>query len=55
MTIYAIISAILILLIVGIFLVVAVMILNLVYTIIASIKASEGTCYEYPFTIRLIK
>ena len=55
MTIYMIISGILVLIVVGIFMMVAVMILNIVYTIIAAIKASEGTAYSYPFTIRFIK
>ena len=55
MTIYMIISGILILVFIGFFMVIALMILNIVYTIIAAIKASEGTSYTYPFTIRFIK
>lgn len=55
MTIYMIISAILILLFVGVFMVMILMVVNVVYTVIAAIKASEGTYYEYPFTIRFIK
>jgi uncharacterized Tic20 family protein len=27
----------------------------IVYTIIAAIKASEGTSYTYPYSLRLIK
>jgi uncharacterized protein len=55
MTIYMIISGILVLLFIGIFMVIALMIFNITYTIIAAIKASEGTSYTYPFTIRFIK
>jgi uncharacterized Tic20 family protein len=55
MTIYLMVSAILILVVVGIFLVLGLMVMNIVYTIIAAIKASEGTNYRYPFTMRFIK
>lgn len=55
MTIYMIISAILVLLVIGIFMLIALMVMNIVYTIIAAIKANEGECYSYPFTIRFIK
>lgn len=55
MTIYLIIAGILIFAFVGLFIIPVVMILNLVYTIIASIKASEGIVYQYPLTIRFIK
>lgn len=34
---------------------IALAIVAMVYTIIATIKASEGTSYTYPFTIRFIK
>ena len=40
---------------VGIFLLIAVGILDLVFTIIAAIQASKGTAYRYPFALRLIK
>ena len=55
MTIYLIVSAILMLFVVGFLLLIVVMILNIVYTVIAAIKASEGQSYRYPFTIRLIQ
>ena len=55
MTIYMIISGILVLLVIGIFMLVVLMVINIVYSIIAAIKASEGTSYKYPFTIRFIK
>jgi len=40
---------------VGIFLLIAVGILDLVFTILAAIQASKGTAYRYPFALRLIK
>ncbi len=55
MTIYMVIAGILILVFIGFFLIIVLMILNIVYTIIAAIKASEGDSYSYPFTIRFIK
>lgn len=45
----------LILSIIGILLVWLVGIAALVFVIIATIKASDGTLYKYPFTLRLIK
>tara|TARA_B110000093_G_scaffold10126_1_gene9656 strand:+ start:2639 stop:3058 length:420 start_codon:yes stop_codon:yes gene_type:complete len=55
MTIYMVIAGFLILLFVGLFMIPILMILNIVYTIIAAIKASQGTSYTYPLTIRFIK
>ena len=55
MTIYIVIAGILIFFIVGLFIIPALMILNIVYTIIAAIKASKGTSYTYPLSIRFIK
>ncbi|KRA51898.1 DUF4870 domain-containing protein [Pseudoxanthomonas sp. Root630] len=49
------ISAILMLVVIGLFLMVLVGIAWLVLTIIATIKASNGEAYRYPFTLRLIK
>lgn len=54
-TLAAIVSAILIVLLIGIFLLIAVGIASLVFTIIAAIKANNGETYRYPFTLRLIK
>ena len=54
MTIYAIVATILILLIVGIFLLPVVLLAWFVLTIMASVKASNGEYYEYPFTIRFV-
>ena len=54
MIIYNIVAAILWLVVIGIFITIALWILNTVLVIIASIKASEGKLYRYPFTIRFI-
>ena len=52
--IYAIVSAVLILLLVGIFLLIAVGLMWLIFPILATIKASAGEPYRYPLTIRMI-
>jgi uncharacterized Tic20 family protein len=51
----AFVSAILILVIVGIFLIAAVFIGAAVLTIMAAIAAYNGTAYRYPLTLRLVK
>ncbi|MCB9350556.1 MAG: DUF4870 domain-containing protein [Lewinellaceae bacterium] len=48
-------SGILILLIIGIFLLIGVVLLALVFSIVAATKANNGEYYEYPFTIRFIR
>lgn len=53
--IFSIIAGILVLLLVGIFLLIAIYFLNIILCIIATIKASDNILYRYPFTIRLIK
>ncbi|MGZ5020378.1 MAG: DUF4870 domain-containing protein, partial [Chthoniobacterales bacterium] len=50
-----IVAAILCLVLVGFLLLGILHLLNLVLVIIASIRASEGTLYRYPFTLRLLK
>ena len=52
--IYAIVSAILILVLVGIFALIAVGLLWLIMPILATIKASNGEDYRYPLTIRMV-
>ncbi len=54
-TIYIVISGILILVLIGIPLLITLAVLNLVLVIIASIKANDGEPYRYPLTIRFIK
>jgi uncharacterized protein len=55
MCIYAIICIPLILLIIGIFLLIAIGIGSLILYIIAAVKAADDVLYRYPFTIRFIK
>jgi uncharacterized protein len=55
MTIYASAAAILILLLIGFPLLIGLMITDLILTIIAAVKVSNGESYRYPLTIRLIK
>ena len=54
MLIYDAIAGILCIVLIGIPLLIALWVLNTVLVIIASIKASEGQLYRYPFTIRFI-
>lgn len=55
MTIYVIISAFLVLFLIGIPLLFAVALTDLALIIIAAVRTSEGTPYRYPLTMRLIK
>lgn len=55
MIILYIISAILVLILIGILLIWALAIADLILVIIATIKASENKMYRYPFNFRLIK
>ena len=54
-TIYAIVSSILIAVVIGMVLLVAVWVFGLVMVIIASLQANQGIAYRYPLTIRFIK
>lgn len=54
-TIYGLVAGILIFVIVGIFLLIALGIFHIVMTIVAAVKAYDGTAYRYPLTIRFIK
>ena len=55
MTIFAIISFILMFVLIGFVLIIAVAIFLLVMVIIASVKANNGIKYRYPINIRIIK
>lgn len=55
MAIAFIISAILVVVLIGFLLMPIVAIVNLIFVIIASIKANQGEAYRYPFALRLIK
>jgi len=54
-TIYLIVAAISIIALIGIVLVPAVMLFDLVMVIIAALKANDGIAYRYPLCIRLIQ
>lgn len=54
-SLYFTLSAVLIYAKIGILLLPLVVIFQVIYTIVASIKASEGQCYRYPLTIRFIR
>lgn len=53
-TIYAIVSGLLVLVLIGVLLLAAVVIFQLVFTIIGGLKANQGIAYRYPLCIRLI-
>ncbi len=55
MSIYAIISAILCLVVIGFVFLAILYVMDLVFTIIAAVKANDGVAYRYPFTIRFIQ
>lgn len=55
MMIYSIVAFFLIFVVIGAFLLPAVILANIVLTIIGTIKASKGEPWKYPLTIRLIK
>lgn len=52
--IYAIVGAVLTLVLVGFLVLIAIAVLNLVCSIIAAVKASRGEWYQYPLTIRFV-
>ena len=54
-SLYFTLSAVLIFAKIGILLLPLVGIFHFTYTIVASIRASEGQCYRYPLTIRFIR
>ena len=55
MTLAAIVAGILTLIVIGFFLLLAIFVVNIVFVIVAAIKANEGQLYRYPFCLRLIK
>lgn len=55
LTIYGIVAALLIFVVIGIFLLIGLGVFGLIMVIIASIKANQGESYRYPITIRIIK
>jgi len=55
LTIYSIIAGILVIILVGFVLLGAIFLLGLIFTIIASVKSSNGERFEYPLSLNLIK
>jgi uncharacterized Tic20 family protein len=55
MFIAAIISAVLMLVVIGIFFLIVVGLLMLIMPIVAAVKSSNGELYRYPLTIRFVK
>jgi len=55
MFIYGLVAALLIFVCVGMVLLPAVVVVDIVFVIIAGIKANDGQAYRYPLTIRFIK
>ena len=55
LTIYMIISGILVVIVIGLLLLIGVAIVGMILVIIAAVKANNGEFYEYPLTIRFIK
>ncbi|WLR51983.1 DUF4870 domain-containing protein [Bacillus tianshenii] len=53
--IYSVIAGILLVVLVGIILLAILPILQLIFVVIASVKASDGQYYRYPMTIRFLK
>ena len=54
MLIYDAVAAILCLVLIGFPILILLWVLNTIFVIIASVKASEGQLYRYPFTIRFV-
>lgn len=55
MLVYTLASLFMICLCVGIFVLVLLQVLNLIFVIVAAVKASNGESYRYPMTIRFLK
>ncbi len=55
MTIALVVSAILIVIVVGLLLLGIVLVISLVFTVIGAVKASQGEFYHYPLSIRFLK
>lgn len=55
LTIYAIASGLLMIVLIGFVLIVAVFAIGIIFPILAAVAASKGDYYRYPLTIRLVK
>ena len=54
-TLWAIVSAVLVILVIGLFALIALGVLHLVLTIVAAVKSNNGERFRYPLTIEFIK
>lgn len=54
-TIYAVICAVLILVVIGLPMIIGLAVFILVYTVIGAMRANEGVYYRYPLNLRLMK
>ena len=54
MTLYILVSILLIFVVIGIPILIGVVFFDILMTIVAAVKANEGEVYRYPFTIRLL-
>ncbi len=55
MMIYFLVCIPLVFIIIGVFLMAGLVILNVIFTIIATIKAADGQVYDYPLSIKFLK
>ena len=55
MYLYSIVCLILVFVLLGVFLLIALALIDLIFTVIAAIKASEGQEYRYPLSVRFIR
>jgi uncharacterized Tic20 family protein len=55
MTIYMMVSGLLIIVVIGLILLPALLIAELILVIMAAVKVSDGEKYQYPFTIRFLR
>lgn len=55
LTIYGMIAALLVFVLIGLPLLLALMVIQVVFVIVAAVKANEGQAYRYPMTIRFFK
>lgn len=55
MSLYTLVAALSLCIVIGVVLLPVIVVLNVIFVIIASIKASSGEAYRYPLTIRLVK
>lgn len=55
LTLYMLVSAVLVLVVIGVFLLIGLVLFGVVVIILAAVKANQGLPYRYPLTIRFIK